>query len=53
MTLTASHDGYRRLSDPVRHTRTFVWLGQVGIVVVDRLEGLQRFVTDDEERLRM
>lgn len=41
-TLTASHDGYRQLIDPVRHTRTFVWLGQAGLVVIDRLEALDR-----------
>jgi hypothetical protein len=41
-TVTASHDGYRRLSDPVRHTRTFVWLGQAGMVVVDRLDCSER-----------
>jgi hypothetical protein len=42
VTLTASHDGYRRLPDPVRHTRTFVWLGEAGLVVVDRLEAVER-----------
>lgn len=33
----SSHDGYRRLADPVVHQRTLVWLGQDGAVVVDRL----------------
>jgi uncharacterized heparinase superfamily protein len=35
--LTARHDGYRRLPDPVEHVRTFCWLPGDGIVVVDRL----------------
>jgi uncharacterized heparinase superfamily protein len=35
--LTAWHDGYRRLADPVLHVRTFCWLPGDGIVVVDRL----------------
>jgi Heparinase II/III-like protein len=34
---TASHDGYRRLADPVEHHRTLVWLPRNGLVVVDRL----------------
>jgi uncharacterized heparinase superfamily protein len=34
---TASHNGYRRLADPVEHHRTLVWLPQNGVVVVDRL----------------
>ena len=34
----AWHDGYRRLADPVVHRRVVVWLGEGGIVVVDRLE---------------
>lgn len=33
----ARHDGYRRLRDPAVHERTFVWLGQEGMAVVDRL----------------
>jgi hypothetical protein len=33
----ASHDGYRRLEDPVIHERTLVWLGRDGLVLVDRL----------------
>lgn len=33
----SSHDGYRRLSDPVVHERTLVWMGQDGAVVVDRI----------------
>lgn len=36
--LSASHDGYRRLSDPVTHLRTFCWLPGDGLVVIDRLE---------------
>jgi hypothetical protein len=36
--LSASHDGYRRLSDPVEHLRTFCWLPGDGLVVVDRLD---------------
>jgi hypothetical protein len=40
--VTAAHDGYRRLRDPVRHQRTFVWWPGYGAVVVDRLEA--RFV---------
>jgi hypothetical protein len=35
--VTASHDGYARLADPVTHQRTFVWLPGDGVVVVDRL----------------
>lgn len=34
---TASHDGYRRLPDPVEHHRAFIWLPRSGVVVVDRL----------------
>jgi hypothetical protein len=33
----AAHDGYRRLSDPVRHERVFAWWPGVGMVVLDRL----------------
>lgn len=36
--LAASHDGYRRLSDPVVHRRIFVWCPGHGLVVVDVLE---------------
>jgi hypothetical protein len=32
-----SHDGYRRLRDPVAHTRRFVFVPGDGVVVVDRL----------------
>jgi hypothetical protein len=35
--LTAEHDGFRRLADPVTHRRTFCWLPGCGIVVADRL----------------
>jgi hypothetical protein len=35
--VSAWHDGYRRLDDPVRHHRTLVWLPGAGLVVVDRL----------------
>jgi uncharacterized heparinase superfamily protein len=35
--LSAEHDGYSRLSDPVIHRRTFCWLQGNGLVVVDRL----------------
>lgn len=35
--LRASHDGYRRLEDPVVHHRLFVWLPDDGLVVVDQL----------------
>jgi hypothetical protein len=35
--VTASHDGYRRLPDPVEHHRAFVWVPRSGIVVVDHL----------------
>jgi hypothetical protein len=34
---TASHDGYRRLADPVEHQRALVWLPRNGVVVIDRL----------------
>ena len=33
----SSHDGYRRLSDPVVHHRAFVWIPGLGLVIVDRL----------------
>lgn len=33
----ASHDGYRRLADPVVHERAWCWLPGNGLVVVDRL----------------
>jgi hypothetical protein len=32
-----SHDGYRRLGDPVIHHRAFLWWPGVGVVIVDRL----------------
>lgn len=37
VTVVAEHDGYRRLSDPVVHRRTFLWLPGAGLVVLDRL----------------
>ncbi len=37
LVITAAHDGYRRLSDPVRHMRVFVWVPGAGLVVIDRL----------------
>jgi uncharacterized heparinase superfamily protein len=33
------HDGYRRLSDPVDHHRSFIWLPGSGAIVVDILRG--------------
>lgn len=39
--LTASHDGYRRLGDPVRHDRAFVFIAGRGAVVVDRLHAAE------------
>ncbi|MDP8909314.1 MAG: heparinase II/III family protein [Chloroflexota bacterium] len=36
--VAASHDGYRRLADPVVHRRTFVWLPGDGLVIVDTLD---------------
>jgi uncharacterized heparinase superfamily protein len=36
--LRASHDGYRRLPDPVIHHRLFVWIPEDGLVVADHLE---------------
>ncbi len=35
--VSAEHDGYRRLSDPLTHRRTFAWIPDAGLVVVDRL----------------
>jgi hypothetical protein len=37
--LSARHDGYRRLADPVDHRRTFCWLPGDGLVIVDELVG--------------
>jgi uncharacterized heparinase superfamily protein len=34
----SSHDGYRRLPDPVVHHRALIWVPGEGAVVVDRLE---------------
>jgi hypothetical protein len=39
--VTACHDGYRRLKDPVDHERQFWWLPGEGLVVVDRLHAAQ------------
>ena len=36
--VSAAHDGYLRLDDPVLHRRTFVWVPGDGIVIVDLLE---------------
>ncbi len=36
--LRASHDGYRRLADPVIHHRLFVWIPEDGLVVADHLK---------------
>lgn len=33
----ASHDGYRRLKDPVIHHRTFIWSPRAGIVILDMI----------------
>ncbi|HWY89646.1 MAG TPA: heparinase II/III family protein, partial [Solirubrobacteraceae bacterium] len=33
----AAHDGYRRLADPTRHQRAFLWWPGRGLVVIDRL----------------
>lgn len=35
--LAAQHDGYKYLSDPVVHRRTFCWIPGDGMVVLDRL----------------
>jgi uncharacterized heparinase superfamily protein len=35
--VSACHDGYRRLSDPVEHERWFWWIAGDGVVIVDRL----------------
>jgi hypothetical protein len=37
LVVSAEHDGYPRLSDPVTHRRTFAWIPDAGLVVVDRL----------------
>ncbi len=39
---SSSHDGYRRLRDPVVHHRTLVWIPAAGVVVVDRLAAADR-----------
>lgn len=36
------HDGYRRLADPVAHQRTFCWLPQDGLVIIDALDAQRR-----------
>jgi hypothetical protein len=35
--VSAEHDGYRRLSDPVVHRRTFAWIPDAGLLAIDRL----------------
>lgn len=35
--VTARHNGYRRLADPVTHERRFCWLPDTGLVVIDTL----------------
>jgi hypothetical protein len=42
LVVTGEHDGYRRLSEPVRHHRTIAWHPAAGVVVVDRLLGRGR-----------
>jgi heparinase II/III-like protein len=37
--LGGSHDGYQRLPSPVTHHRRIVWWLDVGLVVIDRLQG--------------
>lgn len=39
------HDGYRRLSDPAIHRRTFLWIPGGGLVVLDRLIARRSHVT--------
>lgn len=39
--VASSHDGYRRLPDPVLHERLIVWWPGVGTVVADRLGARQ------------
>lgn len=39
--LTASHDGYRRLADPVVHERAFVSVPGKGAVILDRLHAVK------------
>jgi hypothetical protein len=39
--VTAGHNGYRRLTDPVTHHRSLVWWPGVGLVVVDLLRARQ------------
>ncbi len=40
--IVGRHDGYRRLSDPVEHKRTFCWLPEDGLVVIDELRAERR-----------
>jgi uncharacterized heparinase superfamily protein len=42
--VTARHDGYARLPNPVSHERTFIWLGADGLVVLDRLVAREEHV---------
>ena len=39
--LQAEHDGYRRLPDPVNHTRTVMTLGEDRWLVIDHLTGVK------------
>ena len=47
----SSHDGYRRLRDPVIHHRAMIWVPDSGAVVVDRL--LCRGVHEVTSRLQL
>lgn len=40
--VTAAHDGYRRLDDPVVHERAVVWLPGDGVVILDRLHARRK-----------
>jgi len=40
--LGGSHDGYRRLANPVRHCRNIVWWPGQGVVAIDLLRGSGR-----------